>query len=156
MTRAIDPNNWTPSEMIEPFVAVVVNVPAEYFSDDDELCLAAGRFVCARLRKFLVEKGHLIAEWLGDGCDEDWGVYFASENGGDTFEYQICFFPTPSGTAQTQMMIQYSPKTSFVRRLFTKALRLAADHKIHETMREFGETFDSSRMLTQSGLDTEY
>lgn len=147
---------WQSPEMSEPYFAVVVSVPAEHFPDDDALCLTAGKFVCARLETFLLEKGHRIAEWVRGGCDEDWGVYFETQRGSDTFEYSICFFPTLSHTPQTHMMIQYHPKTPFLRRLFATPHRLDANHYMHETMREFGQTFESSRMFTQPQFDKEY
>lgn len=81
--------------MKEPFVAVVVSVPEEHFSDEDDICLAAGNFVCAGLETHLTENGHSIPDWIHGGCNEDWGVYFESKLKETIYQYHICFFPGP-------------------------------------------------------------
>lgn len=143
--------------MPDCFVAVVVPVPDELFDDDDDdICLKAGNFVCARLETHLVQHGHAIPGWVNGGCDEDWGVYFASECAAETFEYHICFFPQSTVDHGCQMMIQYHRRVRLWKRLFTKPRAIGANHHMHETMHRFGETFESSIFLTQSQLDSEY
>ena len=52
------------TNMSDRFVAVVVSVPDEHFSDEDDVCLAAGNFVCGRLEPHLLQNGHTIADWI--------------------------------------------------------------------------------------------
>lgn len=137
-------------------MAVVMSVPDEYFSDDDDICLAAASFVCGRLEEHLIENGHTIADWTRGGCVEDWGVYYESQRGGETFHYQISFFPYLTDDGESQMIVQYHLKIPFLKRLFTKPRRLGADHSMHEAMRKFGRLFKSSRMLTQSEFDKQH
>jgi len=142
--------------MTEPFVAVVVTVPDEYFPDEDDICLTAGRYVCAKLETHLVQHGHTIPDWVQGGCDEDRGVYFESQLNETTFQYTICFFPGSPGTTQNQMLIQYDAVLPFLKRLFRKPPELLPDHPIHETIRSFGNLFSDSRMLTQAQFEREY
>ena len=135
--------------MTEAFVAVVVTVPEEHFPDEDDICLTAGNFVCAKLESHLVQHGHLIPDWIQGGCDEDWGVYLESKLNDTTFQYHICFFPGPLGTTQSQMLIQYNARLPFMKRLFRKPAELFPERPIHETMRSFGNLFNSSQMLTE-------
>jgi hypothetical protein len=141
--------------MSDPFVAMVLRVPEDLFSDDDELCLAACRFVCTRLESHLVQHGHQIADWIQGGCDEDWGVYFESQCGGQTFDYAIAFFGAPTGEPQNMLILQYHLKTPFFRRLFKGQESLGVDHHLHRTMQQLAREFSSSRMLTQSQFDSE-
>ena len=142
--------------MSEPFVAVIVRVPEEYFSDDDDICLTAGNYVCSRLESHLIANKHSIPDWIRGGCEEDWGVYFKSQWNDQSFDYAICFAPADSGEEQYWMMIQYH----LIPRLFAKWRKLqtslGADHALHRTMQVFAETFDASRMLTQKQFDSEY
>jgi hypothetical protein len=142
--------------MSDPPIAVVVRVSEELFPDNDDICLTAGRFVCSRLESHLTQHGHNIAEWIRDGCEEDWGVYFESEHNGQIFDYSICFFPAPAGETQCNMAVQYHVKVPWLQRLFKKPSPLVDGHRLHQTMQEFGEKFSSSRMLTQSQFDAEY
>jgi hypothetical protein len=142
--------------MSDPLVAVVVRVPDEYFPDDDDICLTAGNFVCSRLETHLIRHGHSIADWIRGGCEEDWGVYFESEFDAERFDYAICFFPVPGDEEQYQMVIQYRRKYPLRKRLLSKPRQLEADHHLHKTMKQFGKTFNSSRMLTQSQFEAEY
>ena len=144
-------------EMIEPTVAVVVGVPEELFSDKDEICLNASRFVCARLEQHLIMHGHTIDEWIRGGCDEDWGVYFESKLNSETFDFSISFFPNPvPDDPSSSIIVQYQLKVPFMRRLFGRVSSLEPDHPIHQTMREFAQTFVSSRTLTKTEFDAEY
>lgn len=142
--------------MKEPFVAVVVSAPEEHFSDEDDICLAVGNFVCAKLETHLAQNGHSIPEGIQGGCNEDWGVYFESKLNGTTYEYHICFFPGPNGTTQDQMLIQYHVRLPFLKRLFRKPAELLPDDPMHETMRLFGKMFASSRLLSKSQLENEH
>jgi hypothetical protein len=141
--------------MSDQLAAVVIRVPDECFPDDDDICLTASRFVCSRLESHLIQHGHTIADWIRGGCDEDWGVYLESQCDAQTFEYIIGFFPSPSGETQNHIVVQYHLKVPFLKRLFKKREMLDADHRLHESMREFGKTFASSRLLTQSQFDAE-
>ena len=136
-------------------VAVVVSVPEKYFPDDDDTCLTAGKFVCGRLESHLIQHGHKVADWIHGGCEEDWGVYFESQKADELFDYNICFFPDAVGKVQCLMVVQYHLKVPFLKRLFKKPRQLGMDHHMHHTMREFGSTFTSSRILTQSQFDAE-
>ncbi len=142
--------------MSEGSVAVVVTVSEEHFSDDDCVCINAAKHVCAKLRTHLLQQGHLVPDWIQDGCDEDWGVYFESKLNDKTFEYHICFFAGPSGTTQNQMLIQYRIRRTLMQRLCRKSNELPPDTPMHETMRSFGELFCASRMLTQTQFVSEY
>jgi hypothetical protein len=142
--------------MTESFVALVVTVPEEHFPDEDDICLTASNYVCAKLESHLVQHGHSILDWIQGGCDEDWGVYFESQRNGTTFQYHICFFPGPRDTTQNQMLIQYHVRLPFMKRLFRKPVELLPDHPIHKTMRSFGDLFSASRQLTQVQFETEY
>jgi hypothetical protein len=142
--------------MYDPFMAVVVDVPEEYFPDGDDVCLTAGKFVCSRLEPHLVRAGHVGADWLQGGCEEDWGVYFESQLGTETFDYAIIFFPSDDSKLQTRMAVQYHRKLRGLKSWFGKPEPPPADHPIHRTMREFGALFESSRMLTQSEFAAEY
>jgi hypothetical protein len=142
--------------MSDPLMAVVVRAPDEYFPDNDDICLTAARFVCSCLESHLIQHGHDIAEWVGCGCEEDWGVHFESQHNGERFEYSICFFPAPAGDAQCYMAVQYRLHIPWPRRLFKRPRPLDGGHHLHQTMQEFGRTFSSSRMLTQSEFDIAY
>ena len=142
--------------MAESFVAVVVTVPEEHFPDEDDICLTAGNFVCAKLESHLTEHGHELPDWIQGGCDEDWGVYFESKLNETTFEYHICFFPGPQDDTQYQMLIQYHVRLPFLKRLFRKPSALLPDDPMHRTMQSFGDRFSQSRMLTQSQFESEY
>lgn len=142
--------------MKEPFVAVVVSVPEEHFSDDDDICLAAGNFVCARLETHLTQSGHSIPDWIHGGCNEDWGVYFESKLKETVYQYHICFFPGLNDITQNQILIQYHVRLPFLKRLFRKPAELLPDDPMHETMQSFGRIFGASRMLTQMQFQTEY
>ncbi len=142
--------------MTDPFVAIVVTVPEEFFPDDDEICLTAARFVCGQLQSHLVDEGHSIPAWIDGGCDEDWGVYFESQLNESKFEFHIAFFPSPRDAPQNQMVVQYHLCRSLISRLIRKDTQLQADHPMHETMRAFGRKFGASQMLTQSQFRREY
>ena len=142
--------------MCDRFVGVVVSVPDEYFPDDDDICLTAGKFVCTGLEAHLGRHGHTIPDWVKGGCDEDWGVYFESHRGDDVFEYHICFFPDSSNEIQCQMIVQYRLKQPFLRSLFKKPKQLDAGDVMHDIMREFGQVFTSSRILTQSEFENQF
>jgi hypothetical protein len=142
--------------MKEPFVAVVVSVPEEHFSDEDDICLTAGNFVCSRLETHLTQSGHSIPDWIQGGCNEDWGVYFESNRNGKIYQYHICFFPGPNDNTQNQMLIQYHVRQPFLTRLFRKPPELLPDDPLHETMQSFGRLFAASRMLTQVQFKNEY
>lgn len=139
-----------------PYVAVVVTVPEEYFSDEDDICLAAARFVCAQLEDQLIEDGHDVPDWIQGGCDEDWGVCYETLLAEDRFDYAIMFFPEAKGVEQRSMMVQYQRKYGFWKSLFHKPPVLAAEHPLHASMERFGKRFDSHRMLTKAELDREY
>ncbi len=141
--------------MSDPLFAVVVSVPEEHFPDDDDICLTAGKFVCRRLESHLIQYGHTIADWIRGGCEEDWGVYFESQRDDEVFAYMICFFPDAVGKVQCLMAVQYYLKIPFLKRFFKRPAQLGNDHHLHQTMQEFGNTFSSSRMLTQSQFDAE-
>jgi hypothetical protein len=145
----------TPS-MKEPFVAVVVSVPEEHFSDEDDICLAAGNFVCAKLETHLTQSGHSIPDWIHGGCNEDWGVYLESKLNETIYKYHICFLPGLNDTTQNQILIQYHLRLPFLKRLFRKPAELLPDDPMHETMQSFGRIFGASRMLTQMQFKTEY
>ena len=142
--------------MADSFVAVVVTVPEEYFKDEDDICLAAGNFVCGQLESHLVQHGHAIPNWIQGGCDEDWGVYFESILDETAFRYHTCFFPSPLDIPQYQLIIQYHVRLPFIKRLFRRNVQLLADDPMHETMRTFGDKFRPSRMLTVSQFESEY
>lgn len=145
------------ANMPDRFVAVVVSVPDECISDDDDIVQAAGQFLLRRLKLHLIQNGHTIANWIEDGCIEDLGgVYLESQCGKETFDYLICLVAGPSDDGEWQMTIQYDLKTPFLKRLFTKPRELSAVHHLHETLREFGHTFRTSRMLTQSEFAKEF
>jgi hypothetical protein len=88
-----------------PWVAVVVRVPEKYFSDNDDICLQASKFVCSRLESHLIGHGHKIPNWVRGGCEEDWGVYFESQRDGQTFDYAVGFFPVAQGESQCYMAV---------------------------------------------------
>jgi hypothetical protein len=140
--------------MPDSFVAVVVAVPEDYFPDDDDICLTAGRFVCAKLETHLVQHAHSIPDWIQGGCDEDWGVYFESKIDDATIQYNICFFPGPQNAVQNQMMIQYHMRLPFLKRLFRRPPEVLPESPLHEIMRSFGKLFSASRMLTQSQFES--
>jgi hypothetical protein len=142
--------------MYDPLVAVIVKVPGDYFPDDDDIALTAGKFVCSRLESHLVHHGHSIPEWVRGGCDEDWGVYFESQKHGERFDFAICFFGNPVGEFQDQMIVQYGPLTPFLKSLFKRPTDLGEGHHLHKTMDEFGKSFSASRMLTKSQFEAEY
>lgn len=103
--------------MSDPYVAVVVKVPEEYFPDGDDICLTAGNYVCARLESQLSDHGHSVPKWIQGGCEEDWGVFFKSHWKDQAFAYSICFFPVETGQPQCWMMIQYHFSSGMVRHL---------------------------------------
>lgn len=142
--------------MNEDFVAIVVSVPDQYFSDDDDVCLAAGNFVCQQLEAHLAACGHVISPTNSGGCEEDWGVYFRSEWNKRRFDYYIHFFPAPDRTPQNLLLVQYHLRRIFRQWLLRQACRLGPDDPMHETMRTFGELFEHSRQLTQAEFDREY
>lgn len=142
--------------MREAFVAVVVSVPEGHFSDEDDICLTAGDFVCARLETHLVQNGHSIPDWIHGGCNEDWGVFFESKLNETTYQYHICFFPGPQNTTQNQMLIRYHVRLPFLKRLFRRPAELLPDDPMHEIMQSFGRLFSASRMLTQMQFENEY
>ncbi len=88
--------------------------------------------------------------------DEDWGVYFESKLNETTIQYHIGFFPGPQYTTQNQILIQYYVRLPFIKRLFRTPAVLLPDHPMHKTMRLFGDSFNASRMLTQSQFESEY
>ena len=142
--------------MTESCVAVVVSVPEEHFPEEDDVCLTAGKFVCAILESHLMQHGHSIPQWIQGGCNEDWGVYFESQLKETGYQFQICFFPGPQNTPQVQMLIQYHLRLSFLKRLFRKSAELSPYDPMHETMKLFGCRFSTSRILTKSQLENEY
>ncbi|MBI1248640.1 hypothetical protein GC197_12470 [bacterium] len=142
--------------MPESFVAVIVSVPEEYYSDDDELCHAAGNYVCEKLQSHLVDRRHSIPRWIEGGCEEDWGVYFESEFNQTRFQYYLCYFPGPVQQEDYGILVQYSINGPFLSRLFGKPPVITPSDPMQETMRLFGNLFHESRMLTQSQLDREY
>lgn len=141
--------------MTDPLVAVVVTVPEEHFSDD-EICSAAGHFVCTQLETHLVQHGHSVPDWIRGGCAEDWGIYFESKLNETSFDYSIGVVQGPQDTTPIQALIQYGVQVPFFKSLFRKPVDLPTDHPIHETMRSFGKLLSPSRMLTQSQLEAEY
>lgn len=142
--------------MDDPFVAIVVTVPDEYFSDDDDISLKASNFVCHQLESHLVQRGHIIPDWLKGGCDEDWGVYFESLWNETRYQYEIGFWGGPEGDPQQQMIIQYDVLIPFLKRIFRKPVHLSFDDGMHETMRAFGKLFSDSRMLTRDQFEKGY
>lgn len=146
----------TEQTMTESYVAVVVTVPDELFSDEDDICITAGKFVCEKLETHLTQHGHSIPDSICGGCDEDWGVYLESTLNETIFEYHICFFPGPQDNKQNQMLIQYHIRLPFLKRLFRKPLELLPDDPMHKTMQSFGNIFSASRMLTQSQFEREF
>ncbi|MFO1094572.1 MAG: hypothetical protein U0992_14895 [Planctomycetaceae bacterium] len=142
--------------MSDRVVAGVVAVPDETISDEDDIWLAAGKFVCSKLESHLAQHGHSIPDWIHGGCDEDWGVYFESVLNETAFRYQICFFSCPPDAAQNQMVVQYHVRQPLLSWLFRKRAELHFDHPMHETMRSFGKLFSASRMLTRSQFESEY
>jgi hypothetical protein len=141
--------------MLDAFIAVVVKVPDEYFHDDDDICLAAGNFVCGRLESHLIARGHTIPKWILGGCEEDWGVYFESQYKEEIFEYHITFFPSLPNEIQCQLAIQYHLKFPLLKRIFKIPGQLTNEHHLHKTMQELGKTFSQSRMLRKSQFDRE-
>jgi hypothetical protein len=142
--------------MPDPLVALVVSVPEDLFPQEGGICLPTCNHICSRLESHLVKHGHSIPEWLRGGCEEDWGVCLESQRDGERFNYQIQFFDSPRGQSDGQMMVQYQLKIPFLQRLFQGSSELGADHHLHQTMREFGNSFSSSRMLTNSQFESEY
>ncbi|KAA0142988.1 hypothetical protein V6x_16820 [Gimesia chilikensis] len=145
-----------PEERTDPYVAVVVRIPEDYFSDEDEICLEAATYVCTLLEEHLIQDGHTVPEWYQGGCSEDWGVYFETILSDEKIEYGIMFFPEEKGAEQRSIMVRYLPWQGFWKSLFFKQPDLAAAHPLHESMERFGKQFESYRMLTQSQLDQEY
>lgn len=142
--------------MKEPFVAIVVAVPEEQFSDDDDICLAACSFVCTKLEKHLTQNGHSVPTWSRGGCNEDWGAVFESQLNGTTYRYYICYGPGQTDNALNQMLIQYQLRHPILQRIFGKSSDLSPDDPLHETMQSFGRLFDASRMLTRTQFESEY
>ena len=140
----------------DTYAAIVVAVPDEYFSDNDELCYRAGKFICCRLQSHLENDGHTINDWVKDGCEEDWGFYLESECRAETFGYAISFWPAPQGCTQNLMVIQYFLKQSFFKSLFQRPQPLSHSHHLHSTISSFSSRFTSSRMLTESEFQAEY
>lgn len=133
----------------EPYVAVVVSVPAQYFADDDDICHAAGTHVAQALQACLVKAGHQIPDWVEGGCREDWGVYLESEIAAKTMRYAIEYFPHLSPDQEEQMMIQYDERPGCP----DSRRPLLADDPLHDTMRGFAEGWPSHRLLTQADLE---
>ena len=143
-------------DVVAETVAVVVAVPEDQFCEDDELCHTAGRYVCQQLRAVLCDRGHEIPEWCLEGIEEDYGTYFESRAGKQTFSFHIAFFPKPSGQIQDQMMVQYGVRRTLVQNLLGKSVKLPADHSLHDAMKVFAQAFTHCRTLTQTQLEQEF
>ena len=142
--------------MKEPFVAIVVSVPDEQFSDDDDICRAACNFVCTRLEKHLTQNGHSVPSWSRGGCHEDWGAVIESQLNETTYRYHIYYGPGQSDNTLNQMLIQYQRSQPILNWLFGKSSDLLPDDPLHETMESFGRLFSASRMLTRTQFGKEY
>ncbi len=142
----------------EPYAAVVVKVPEEHFSDEDDICLQAARYVCSRLEHRLLRAGHQIKDWLRGGCEEDWGVYYESVFRDQRFQYLIVFFPDERGPEQGLIAVQFHHKgqTSFLKSLFGKPPPFRAAPSLQYLMEELGREFEAHRMLTKAQFDREY
>jgi len=134
--------------MSDLFVAVIVTVPNELFSVDDDISLKAAHFVCDRLAEHLANEGHTISSLYKGGIDEDWGVDLGSTRNKESFYFQISAAPNSSDNGERQMVISYSREDSLFKWLFSKQSVYDAEHHMHESMSKFGEKFESSSMLT--------
>src|SRR5690606_35827460 len=131
------------------YVAVIVGGPSDFSSEGDDLSLTTGRLVCTRLGDHLTRNGHTIPEFVKRGCDDDWGVYFESTDGEETFQFYIGYFPGDKRTDPGMMFVRYYLKRPFLELLFSEPERTPPRHSLHATMKEFGEAFAYSRMLSE-------
>lgn len=141
------------------YVASVVAVPEEYFSDEDDTCLQAAKFVCSRLERQLLLAGHHVENWIKGGCAEDWGVYYESTYQDEAFQYRIIFFPDERRAEQRLVAVQFHrkrPKTGFLKWLFSKPAPLRTAESLQPLMEALGKEFDEYRMLTSKEFDHEY
>jgi len=152
-------NDEQPVEDDRLYVALVVAVPKEYFSDDDDICLQAAKYVCARLEQQLVRAGHRVEEWTKGGCAEDWGVYYESTFQNGVFQYAIHFFPDERGPEQRLIAVQFNhkpPRSGFLKWLFGKPSAFRAARSLQGLMELLGREFEEYRMLTKAQFDREY
>jgi len=142
----------------EPYAALVVMVPEEHFSDEDDICLQAATYVCSRLEHHLLQAGHEVADWLKGGCAEDWGVYYESMFQDQKFQYQITFFPDERGPEQRLIAVQFNQKsqTSLLKSFFGKPQPFRAAPSLRHVIEDVGREFEEHRMLTKAQLDGEY
>lgn len=141
------------SEELDPAVALVVHVPDEYFSDDDDICRQASLHVCGRLAAYLLNLGHTEEDWVRGGCVEDACVIYETAWQGREYHYCIHYFD------QNQMAIQFDlgfRERSGWKSWFGPALTVPAPAEFAGVMEGFGATFQSHRMLTKSEFAREY
>ncbi len=139
----------------EPTVALILEVPDEFFKDEDHRCIAAAYYVCNLLEKHLIENDHTIPEHWSGGGEEDWGVMFRSQHRDETFNFNIALWPDMSPNDMNQVYICYYLRTSFWKSLFGKQSMIDPSHAIHEVMTKFCQDFKHFRQLTQSQFDKE-
>jgi hypothetical protein len=137
-----------------PFAALVVSLPEQHFSDDDDICAGATTDLAVHLEAHLVEKGHSIPDWIQGGCAEDWGTYLRSRKGEVRYDYQIMFFPR--GSDARSIAIMYGVRVGFWRRLFGRQPRLEASDPLHQVLWEFGAKYERPQLVTQAQIDAEH
>lgn len=133
---------------------LAVDLPEEAFVEEDGPCIAAGMKLSKQLSAHLRASGHVIPDWLKDGCAEDAWVHLESIEGHNHYVYSIVFFQHDDH--YNAMAIQYSRKVSLLQRIFKKPDGVEAGDQLHQVMRDFGRTFQYSKMLSRAEFDALY
>jgi hypothetical protein len=148
--------------MSDVYIAVAVSLPLEFFPDKDDKCWVAGKHTCRRLEAHLLDRRHTIHGDFSGGREEEWGISFESYCEPEKLRYDILYlsYPYPTRDRHLVMVVEYYPKppevsgASWFDRWFNPPpfRWLEAGHAMHETMREFGKSFEWFAMLTKSQL----
>lgn len=141
------------SQEARPAVAVAFCLPDDYFPDDDDICVTAGKHIAEELDKHLTALGHTVPGWARGGCAEDWGVIMESCRGKLIYRYAIQFLGR--GNDNHSMVVMYYIKVPLIQRLLRSETSLAPNDPVHEEMRVFASKFSNPEVLTQKELDLE-
>lgn len=118
------------------------NLPGDYFSDRDENCVQAGKFISEELSRHLIDWGHKIPDWIKNASPDNFSQYLESEKDATVFQYFILF--KPRETKVGRVAVRYKVKIGFWRTLFWGTEIIPCNSPIHEMMAEFGNKFDHS------------
>ncbi len=140
----------------DPSVAVVVRVPEDYFSDDDDICIEACMHVCGLLEEQLMASGFEIPDWIRGGCAEDWGVYYECRDSAVRYVFSIGFFPCANAEPQDRIFVQYHLKEPRVLGLLSRNKTVPLDDKMQQALIEFSRSFPDSEFFSEPQFEAVY